>query len=129
MRPTTASSSPTRSTKRDGRVIEEIGKYHPTEEPSFIEVDSERAQYWLERRRTADRAGRRAAQADRRLGQVQGRRERRVDRSHQGEPKEPFQIDAAKKLVLKPKAEKKAEEPVVEAEVEAAAADADSTEA
>ena len=31
-------------TKRDGRVIEEIGKYHPTEEPSFIEVDSERAQ-------------------------------------------------------------------------------------
>ncbi len=30
-----------------GRVIEEIGKYHPTEEPSFIEVDSERAQYWL----------------------------------------------------------------------------------
>ncbi|NLE72358.1 MAG: 30S ribosomal protein S16 [Actinomycetales bacterium] len=34
-------------TKRDGRVIEEIGKYHPTEEPSLIEVDSERAQYWL----------------------------------------------------------------------------------
>jgi small subunit ribosomal protein S16 len=34
-------------TKRDGRVIEEIGKYHPTEEPSFIEVKSERAQYWL----------------------------------------------------------------------------------
>lgn len=34
-------------TKRDGRVIEEIGKYHPTEEPSFIEINSERAQYWL----------------------------------------------------------------------------------
>ena len=34
-------------TKRDGRAIEEIGKYHPTEEPSFIEVDSARAQYWL----------------------------------------------------------------------------------
>ncbi len=34
-------------TKRDGRVIEEMGKYHPTEEPSLIEVDSERAQYWL----------------------------------------------------------------------------------
>ena len=34
-------------TKRDGRVIEEIGKYHPTEEPSYIEVDSDRAQYWL----------------------------------------------------------------------------------
>jgi len=34
-------------TKRDGRVIEEIGKYHPTEEPSLIEVTSDRAQYWL----------------------------------------------------------------------------------
>ena len=34
-------------TKRDGRAIEEIGKYHPTENPSFIEVDSQRAQYWL----------------------------------------------------------------------------------
>jgi small subunit ribosomal protein S16 len=33
--------------KRDGKVIEEIGKYHPKEEPSFIEVKSERAQYWL----------------------------------------------------------------------------------
>jgi small subunit ribosomal protein S16 len=34
-------------TKRDGRAIEEIGKYHPTEEPSLIEIKSERAQYWL----------------------------------------------------------------------------------
>ena len=34
-------------TKRDGRSIETIGKYHPKEEPSFIEVDTERAQYWL----------------------------------------------------------------------------------
>jgi small subunit ribosomal protein S16 len=33
--------------KRDGRVIEEIGRYIPTENPSFIEVDSERALYWL----------------------------------------------------------------------------------
>jgi small subunit ribosomal protein S16 len=33
--------------KRDGKVIEEIGKYHPKEEPSLIEVQSERAQYWL----------------------------------------------------------------------------------
>ena len=33
--------------KRDGAVIEEIGKYHPTEDPSVIEVESERAQYWL----------------------------------------------------------------------------------
>ena len=34
-------------TKRDGRAIEEIGKYHPTEEPSLIDVNSDRAQYWL----------------------------------------------------------------------------------
>ncbi len=34
-------------TKRDGRAIEEIGKYHPKEEPSLIEVNSERAQHWL----------------------------------------------------------------------------------
>lgn len=34
-------------TKRDGRAIEEIGKYHPKENPSLIEIDSERAQYWL----------------------------------------------------------------------------------
>ena len=33
--------------KRDGRAIEEIGKYHPTEEPSLIDIDSARAQHWL----------------------------------------------------------------------------------
>src|SRR5665647_2794677 len=34
-------------TKRDGRAIEEIGKYHQTQEPSLIEINSERVQYWL----------------------------------------------------------------------------------
>jgi small subunit ribosomal protein S16 len=34
-------------TKRDGRAIEEIGIYHPKNDPSVIRVDSERAQYWL----------------------------------------------------------------------------------
>jgi small subunit ribosomal protein S16 len=34
-------------TARDGRAIEEIGLYHPKEEPSLIKIDSERAQYWL----------------------------------------------------------------------------------
>ncbi|WP_062072909.1 30S ribosomal protein S16 [Demequina sediminicola] len=33
--------------KRDGRAIEEIGKYHPLSNPSFIDINSERAQYWL----------------------------------------------------------------------------------
>ncbi|HEX6498935.1 MAG TPA: 30S ribosomal protein S16 [Micromonosporaceae bacterium] len=34
-------------TKRDGRAIEFVGVYQPKEEPSLIEVDSERVQYWL----------------------------------------------------------------------------------
>jgi small subunit ribosomal protein S16 len=34
-------------TRREGRAIEVIGRYHPKEEPSLIEIDSERAQYWL----------------------------------------------------------------------------------
>lgn len=33
--------------KRDGRAIEEVGLYHPKEEPSLIKVDSDRVQYWL----------------------------------------------------------------------------------
>jgi small subunit ribosomal protein S16 len=33
--------------KRDGKVIEEIGKYHPKEDPSYIDVVTDRAQYWL----------------------------------------------------------------------------------
>ncbi|WP_122820873.1 30S ribosomal protein S16 [Varibaculum vaginae] len=33
--------------KRDGRVIEEVGQYNPNEEPSFIQVKSDRVQYWL----------------------------------------------------------------------------------
>ena len=34
-------------TRRSGKAIETIGRYHPKDEPSLIEVDSERAQYWL----------------------------------------------------------------------------------
>jgi small subunit ribosomal protein S16 len=34
-------------TRRDGRAIEIIGRYHPKEDPSLIEINSERAQYWL----------------------------------------------------------------------------------
>ncbi|HKN98749.1 MAG TPA: 30S ribosomal protein S16 [Pseudonocardiaceae bacterium] len=34
-------------TRRGGRAIETIGKYHPRQEPSLIEINSERAQYWL----------------------------------------------------------------------------------
>jgi small subunit ribosomal protein S16 len=34
-------------TRRSGKAIETIGRYHPKDEPSLIEVDSERTQYWL----------------------------------------------------------------------------------
>ncbi|MEE2056532.1 30S ribosomal protein S16 [Rhodococcus artemisiae] len=34
-------------TRRNGRAIETIGRYQPKEDPSIIEIDSERAQYWL----------------------------------------------------------------------------------
>ena len=33
--------------KRDGKAIEEIGKYHPKEDPSYISVVSDPAQDWL----------------------------------------------------------------------------------
>jgi small subunit ribosomal protein S16 len=32
---------------RDGRFIENIGKYHPLSDPSVIEIDEDRALYWL----------------------------------------------------------------------------------
>ncbi|WP_328780216.1 30S ribosomal protein S16 [Streptomyces canus] len=34
-------------TRRDGRAIEEIGLYHPVQNPSRIEVDADRVAYWL----------------------------------------------------------------------------------
>ncbi|WP_217162206.1 30S ribosomal protein S16 [Streptomyces sp. AC512_CC834] len=34
-------------TRRDGRAIEELGKYHPTYNPSVMEVDADRVAYWL----------------------------------------------------------------------------------
>ena len=32
---------------RDGRIIEAIGRYDPRQDPSLVEIDNERAQYWL----------------------------------------------------------------------------------
>ncbi len=59
-------------TKREGRVIETIGKYHPKENPSFIEVDARPRRLLAGRRRAADRARRRDPQGHRRLAEVQG---------------------------------------------------------
>jgi small subunit ribosomal protein S16 len=101
-------------TKRDGRVIEEIGKYHPTEEPSFIEVDSERAQYWLSvgAQPTEQVAALLKLTGD--WGKFKGDANA-VSTVRTAETKPEFQIDASKKSVVKPKAEKKADEPVAEA--------------
>ena len=113
-------------TKRDGRVIEEIGKYHPTEEPSFIEVDSERAQYWLSvgAQPTEQVAALLKLTGD--WGTFKGDKNAVSTVKVAGE-KEDFQVDAAKKSVIKPKAEKKVEEPAAEApaadDAEAPAAD------
>ena len=107
-------------TKRDGRVIEEIGLYHPTEEPSRIEVDSERAQYWL---------GVGAQPSEQVLvllkltgdwGKFKGDKDA-VSTVKTAEAKEAFVADEKKKPVLKPKKDETVAkaEAVVEAEVEA----------
>ncbi len=114
-------------TKRDGRVIEEIGKYHPTEEPSFIEVNSERAQYWLSvgAQPTEQVAALLKLTGD--WGKFKGDKNA-VSTVKVKEPKAPFEIDASKKSVVKPKAEKKAEAPAEAPADEAPAADATDAE-
>ena len=108
-------------TKRDGRVIEEIGKYHPTEEPSFIEVDSERAQYWLSvgAQPTEQVAALLKLTGD--WGKFKGDKDA-VSTVRVKEPKAAFVADEKKKPVLKPKAEAPAK--AAPAEAEAPAADA-----
>jgi small subunit ribosomal protein S16 len=107
-------------TKRDGRVIEEIGKYHPTEEPSFIEVDSDRAQYWLGVGAQPTEQVTALLKLTGDWGRFKGDKNA-VSTVKVAEPKAPFEVDAAKKVVIKPKAEKKApvEEPAAEAPAEA----------
>lgn len=105
--------------KRDGRAIEEIGKYHPTEEPSFIEVNSERAQYWL------DVGAQPSPQVEAILkltgdwGIFKGDKNAKSTVKTK-EAKVVFEADEKKKPVLRPKAEK-----VVPVEAPAAVAEAD----
>ena len=107
-------------TKRDGRVIEEIGKYHPTEEPSFIEVDSERAQYWLSVGAQPTEQVTAILKITGDWGTFKGDKDAKSTLKV-AEAKAEFQADTAKKSVIKPKAEKKAEAPVEEAPAEDAA--------
>ncbi|MDM7890507.1 30S ribosomal protein S16 [Curtobacterium caseinilyticum] len=94
-------------TKRDGRVIEEIGKYHPTEEPSVIEINSDRAQYWLGvgAQPTEQVAALLKLTGDWGKFKGEGNTESVVKVR---EAKEAFVADSSKKPVLKPKSEKTA---------------------
>ena len=112
-------------TKRDGRVIEEIGKYHPTEEPSLIEVESDRAQYWLGvgAQPTEQVAALLKLTGD--WGKFKGDADA-VSTVKTKAPKEAFVADEKKKPVLVPKTEK----PAVKAEAPAESSDdAETTEA
>jgi len=125
-------------TKRDGRSIEEIGKYHPTEEPSFIEVNSERAQYWLSVGAQPSPQVEAILKLTGDWGKFKGDASA-VSTVKVKEARVAFEADEKKKPVLKPKAEKPvaapveeapaAEAPAEEAAVEAEAPAAEATEA
>jgi len=114
-------------TKRDGRVIEEIGRYVPTENPSLIEVNSERAQYGLS---VGAQPPEQVAVLLKLTGDFQASKgEKAVNTVKTKEAKPEFVVDTKKKVVLLPKEEKKAkveEAPVAE---EAPAAEAVADEA
>ncbi|CAB4535569.1 MAG: 30S ribosomal protein S16 [Actinobacteria bacterium] len=98
-------------TKRDGRAIEEIGRYVPTEHPSIIEVNSERAQYWLS-------VGAQPTEQVMALLKLTGdyqasKGEKSENKVLLKEAKVEFVIDTKKKPVLLPKEEKKAKAEVV----------------
>ena len=107
-------------TKRDGRVIEEIGIYHPTQEPSVIEVKSERAQYWLS-------VGAQPTEQVEVLLKLTGdwgifKGDRNATSTVKvKEAKVAFVADEKKKPVLKPKADKPAVKEEAPAKVEAPA--------
>ena len=119
-------------TKRDGRVIEEIGLYHPTEEPSRIEVDSDRAQYWLSVGAQPTEQVTALLKLTGDWGKFKGDKNA-VSTVKVADEKVAFVADEKKKPVLKPKAEAAPSgasagtaaeaEAVVEAEVEREEAD------
>jgi small subunit ribosomal protein S16 len=112
-------------THRDGRVIEEIGRYVPTTEPSTIEVNSERAQYWLS---VGAQPTEQMAVILKITGDLANDKGEKKNTLRSPAAKEAFSVDTKKKSVLLPKVEKpvKTEEaPVAEAPV----ADAPAAEA
>ncbi|NBX23532.1 MAG: 30S ribosomal protein S16 [Microbacteriaceae bacterium] len=99
-------------TKRDGRVIEEIGLYHPTENPSLIKVDSARAQYWLSVGAQPTEQVTAILKLTGDWGTFKGDKNAKST-VQVAEPKAAFTLDDKKKPVLRPKSEK----PVAKAEV------------
>lgn len=89
-------------THRDGRVIEEIGRYVPTNNPSIIEVNSERAQYWLG---VGAQPTEQVAVLLKLTGDYQASKGDKTAKNtvKLAEPKAVFEIDSKKKTVLVPK--------------------------
>jgi small subunit ribosomal protein S16 len=110
-------------TARDGRVIEEIGRYIPTENPSFIEVNSERAQYWLG---VGAQPTEQVAVLLKLTGDFQkSKGDKDAKNTVQVKPAKPvFEKDTKKKAVLLPKEELAAKKAKTEAPAEAPAAEA-----
>ncbi len=100
-------------TKRDGRSIEEIGKYHPTENPSLIEINSDRAQYWLSVGAQPSPQVLAILKLSGDWGKYKGDKNAK-NMILTKESKVEFKEDASKKSVIRPRVEKKVEE-VVEA--------------
>ena len=93
-------------TKRDGRVIEEIGRYVPGQNPSIIEIDSERALYWLG---VGAQPTEQVEAILKLTGDFQASKgEKATNKVQTKEAKPEFAIDTKKKPVLLPKEEKKA---------------------
>ena len=113
-------------THRDGRVIEEIGRYVPTTDPSIIEVNSERAQYWLS---VGAQPTEPAAAILKLTGDVANEKGEKKNTVKPQATKEAFTADTKKKSVILPKEEKKPESVKEEAPAaEAPAADASAEE-
>jgi len=115
-------------THRDGRVIEEIGRYVPTNNPSIIEVNSERAQYWLG---VGAQPTEQVAVLLKLTGDYQASKGDKTAKNtvKLAEPKAVFEIDSKKKTVLVPKEQVAAKKAAPVAEEAPAAEAAESVEA
>ena len=102
-------------TKRDGRSIEEIGKYHPTENPSLIEINSERAQYWLSVGAQPSEQVMVLLKLSGDWGKFKGDKNAKSTIITK-DAKVEFKEDTSKKSVIRPRVEKKVEEPAPAAE-------------